>query len=337
MLGHMRGFGDASATVRARRSAEGAAMVWPGRKPTGRPHRSAVRPAALLALSLASVLPVACVIPAPAAGAQDGIDLRMDFEVRNDPHFDGLECAYPDRQFQIVTHPVRQGRYAGRFEERPGDAWSNGSIRCLVADYGSDEKEGDDRYFGLSLYLPDRLSDNTIWELHQRREIYEVAPDTAVTPHALEVVDGSLAYRLLTGPAFWNGTRWIGWSHYEPTIPLLAPVPVGTWLDIIVHIRFTHAADGILEVWARAGNGAWPQRPQISRTGVPTLQWIPGHDHRIWGRPNDPRVPKDILTSSLYTEMGVYKGGNRTETTDVVYLDGYRRGTSLEAVRAGFP
>jgi hypothetical protein len=252
----------------------------------------------------------------------------------------GLECPHPGQQYRLVRQPVRHGTYSARFQEGPGDNWTNGSIRCLLASYGSGEKEGDDYYYALSMYFPSMPSDNLVWELHQQADIYEVDHNTSVTPHAITVVKGRLAYRLLTGPAYWDGTSWVGWSHYEPDIDLLGPLPLKQWIDVVVHIKFTHSDQGLLEVWAHVGDAPWTDRPQISRNSVPTLQWIPGFRHEIWGHPNDPRVPDDIMTSTLYLEMGLYRGVDWTATTDVVYLADYRRGTSLAAVQpalAGSP
>jgi hypothetical protein len=275
-----------------------------------------------------------------AATAQAGtVEHRGDFETGDTSQFSGLECPHPDTQFRIVTEPTRQGRYAARFQEGPGDNWvaGDGSIRCLAANYDSGESQGDDYYFGFSLYFPQVPSSSLLWELHARREIYSIDPNTAVSPHAVYVENGRLMYRLLTGPAVWNGQDWTGWSHYEPQLELLPSLPVGRWVDLVIHIRFSHSPDGVVEVWTRTEGEAWPARPQVSRPGIATLPWVPGYDNRIWGGPNDPDVPDDVFTSSLYTELGIYKGGSRTSATDVVYHDGYRRGTSFAAVLEEFP
>ncbi|SDF23121.1 Polysaccharide lyase [Blastococcus fimeti] len=313
---------------------------------TEREPRTGVRRVPLFLLLLVLVLAANLVLlredadTVPDAGTaaplDPGIDLRADLETGDARQFDALECAEPDRQFQVVRSPVRQGVHAARFEQRPGDAWENGSIRCLGAIYDSGEQQGDSYFYALSAYFPAAVSDNVIWELHSRRDIYEVDPNTSVSPHALGVVDGALAYRLLAGPAFWNGAAWTGWSYYEPAIPLLPEVPLDTWIDIVVRIDFSRFEDGVVQVWVRTGDDPWPLRPQVERQGVPTLQWIPGYDERIWGTVNDPAVPETVPPGSLYTALGLYSGAARIEVTDVVVLDGYRRGVSLDAVMADF-
>jgi hypothetical protein len=295
---------------------------------------SLIRVAVLLLLVLTTSQ---CARHDHAAPTASGIDFRGDFETSDARQFSALECPHPSRQFKIVTSPVRQGQYAARIEVAPGDTWSNGSIRCMLANYDSDEQSGDDYYFAFSIYFPYTPSDNTVWELHSRSDLYSIDPDTSVTPHALITEQGSLQYRLLTGPASWDGSTWTGWSHYEPNISLLRNIPVRCWIDIVIHIKFAHSSRGTLEVWNRVGNGRWTDKPQVSRHDIPTLQWIPGFEHEVFGHPNDPRIPSDIYTSSLYVEMGLYPGTDSIERTTVVYLDGYRRGTSLRSVMPEFP
>ena len=74
----------------------------------------------------------------------------------------------------------------------------------------------------------------------------------------------------------------------------------------------------------------------MRRERVPTLQWIPGTDDEVLGHPNDPAVPEDLMTRSLYVEMGLYPGVDEVSRTDVVFLDGYRRGTTLSSVLTEF-
>lgn len=286
---------------------------------------------------LTSVAPPAQWSPnlSPEGGDGTAAD-RGDFETGGTSQFD-LECPHSSRQLSVVTSPVRQGRFAARFETAPGDNWVNGSIRCLAALYRSGEGDGDDYYYAFSMFFPEAPADNLLWELHSPKAIYSVHPNTSVSPHAVCVVGGRLEYRLGAGPAMWNGTTWTGWSTYEPDIVIARSVPVARWIDLVVHIKFSHNPDGLVEVWYRDEGGAWPVAPTISRYGVPTLQWIPGYTNEVRGIRNDPNVGADIRTTALYTELGLYKGSDVTTTTDVVYHDGFRRGRTKEAVMAEFP
>ena len=120
--------------------------------------RARRRPPPLVPLLLVLLLPVTLVLlrqvpgqGAPSrAAAGTGIDLRADLETGDSRQFDTLECAHPDRQFRVVRSPVRQGAYSARFEQRPGDTWDNGSVRCLGAIYDSGEQDGDSYFYALS-------------------------------------------------------------------------------------------------------------------------------------------------------------------------------------------
>src|SRR3712207_3299552 len=103
----------------------------------------------LVEVSLVVVTATPCTGVDRASPRASGIDLRGDFETFDAGQFSDLECPHPSRQFKVVTDPVRQGRYAARVEVAPGDTWSNGSIRCMVANYDSNERDGDDYYFAL--------------------------------------------------------------------------------------------------------------------------------------------------------------------------------------------
>src|SRR4051794_6413525 len=97
---------------------------------------SLIRVAVMLLLMMTTTQ---CGVPDRPSPGSSGINLRGDFETSDARQFSALECPHPSRQFRIVTKPVRQGRYAARVEVAPGDRWSNGSIRCMMADYDSDE------------------------------------------------------------------------------------------------------------------------------------------------------------------------------------------------------
>ena len=125
--------------------------------------------------------------------------------------------------------------------------------------------------------------------------------------------------RISTG----NCTVGTGFAYWDPDIAIsgLTSVPRSTWIDFVVHLVFSES-DGTVEVWHRTGSGSFPATPQLARYGIPTLPYA--DSARIHG-------------VSLYTEMGLYAGRAGYGGSDTVYLDGYRRGTSMAAVLAEFP
>ena len=262
-----------------------------------------------------------------------------NFETGNASQFTDLECHDPTSQFNVVTRPVRQGRYAARFEEAPGDTWDgDGTVRCLAANTTTDEQIGDDYYYSMSFYLPRPISNNLLWETHTRKDNIDlISNPVSVVPHAIVALGtpstydqtaNRLSYRLETGPAKWSGTGWTGWSYDRPDMVIMQPIPLRTWIDVIVHIKFTESEDGAVQVWARTRSNPWPRTPEVNLEGIPTLQYIPAG--------LSPTVSSIVHTTTLYDEIGLYKGGARTDRTDVAYVDAFRITGSLAAARAAF-
>jgi len=237
-----------------------------------------------------------------------------------------LECPDPQRQLRVDPDVRRGPRPSVRFEVRPGDVWApNGTLRCLAADYDSGERAGDDYYYAFSLYAP-READNDgylVWELHHGEPLYRYRA-CGVAPYALffhrdDAGREGLYLRLAGGDC--NPQR--GWTLWHPaiTLPGFRSVPRNRWIDVVVHIRFTARPQGLVELWAREAGGRWPRKPLVRLRRIPTL----------------PRCDAcGVGPLPLYTELGLYGGGSTTTSPAVVYVDGYRRGTTRAAVLRGF-
>ena len=229
--------------------------------------------------------------------------------------FSTLECPHPSSQFQLVTSPVRQGSYAAKFGISGGDVWSNGTVRCLAAKYDSGETTGMDGYFHLSLNIPSPgISSNLIWELHHPSQLYNLN-GCGVAPFAITTDGSKLQLRLETGDCKVGQN----WTYRETVgIPSLSPYPKDTWIDVIVHIRFSEANDGLVELWSRTAGSSWPDSPEISRSGIPTMPFSSS---------------TGVHNAQLYTEMGLYPGYSGYNGNDTIYLDDYRRESSLAAAK----
>jgi hypothetical protein len=263
---------------------------------------------------------------APAQVVRGVINLSANLGSGVESPFNNFECANVSRQFRIDRSITRGGAPSARFEERPGDVWQpNGTVRCLVADYSSGETSGNDYYFGFSIYVPTGAanSGNLVWALHQSHDLYQ-HPECAVAPYAVHFETRGrregLYFRVVGG----NCVLGRGWSLWRPNIRLrgLDPVPRDTWIDLLVHIRFDESPNGVVEVWSRRAGAAWPRRAAVFMRKIPTLprcDVCPVHD------------------TKLYTTFGLYTGSSSTKVVSVVYISGYRRGTTFDVVKSGFP
>ncbi len=263
-----------------------------------------------------------CLISLAEVAPLGSPNFSANFETHTAAQFSGLECATPSRQFRVVTNHVRGGHYAARFEERPGDFWpGNGTVRCLAVQGQTNECQGDNYYYAMSFFFPRPITPNLLWETHARSSIYSLSDPLSVAPNAIAATGTSygtlataLSYRLNTGQAMWSGTSWSGWSDSEQ-IPIVSPIPIGVWIDIVVHVKFSFDNTGMVEVWERTLGHRWPLRPKVQRIDVPTMQYVPGG--------LDPGVPTARLSDTLYDSIGLYKGSDLASQSDVVYIDSY--------------
>jgi len=245
----------------------------------------------------------------------NGAGPSPSFETGTEP-FTTLECAHPGTQFARVTSPVREGKYAARFNETASDVWSNGMVRCLAANYNTGETTGNDYYYHLSFFVPaGGISDNLLWELHHPSSLYSL-PGCGVAPHAVLIDKGGFVYRLFTG----NCNVTVYSTHIVIPIPGLNPYPRNQWVDFVVHIRFQEAATGSVEVYYRTGSNPWPSSPQVVRTGVPTMPYSNA---------------SNVHNVRLYMTAGLYPGYSGYTGNDTVYIDDVRRETSLAAAQGG--
>lgn len=251
-------------------------------------------------------------------GARASTSINYGWETGDNSQFSGLECSHPSSQFQVVTSPVREGRYAARISETANDVWNNGQVRCLDAAYGTGESTGNDYYFGLSMFIPaGGLTDNLIWELHQPYELYSI-PGCGVAPFAILVRNGVLEFRAVGGDCI-VGSRFTYWDSDIP-FPNLNPYPRNKWIDFVIHIKFQESNTGTVQVWGRTAGDPWTAAPQIQRTNIPTMPYSSA---------------QNVHNVKLYTTMGLYPGYAGYNASDTVYLDAYRRGTSFADVAPG--
>jgi hypothetical protein len=282
-------------------------------------------------------------------------DLNFDFDTGNYSQFlsnayGGFEVGDPNtsHQTQLVTTTRNGSGYATRFEVHndPIDK-ASGTFRALWSKYDTNDglPSHPDVYWGMSLMLPNEGGQTSLpvyehlWELHQRQNIYQV-PACAIAPHALMVRNNRLEYRMMTGACKWTGSAWNGYTAYHDQVPVLPSISLGTWYDVIVHIKFSENNDGLLEVWARAAGQPWPAAPQVS-IAASTLPYIPGGLDPAFPTKASTSTPDSNGNTGLYLQTGLYTGGNTWNLSGpaqhIHISDNLRRYGSLTSAKAGFP
>jgi hypothetical protein len=152
---------------------------------------------------------------------------RGDFETGDKSQWEGAQAASPDR-LQIVTSPVRQGKYALRVEVRNGDFVSSGNRAELVRTVR--DKEGDDRYYAWSTMWPMDYPSEATWQLFTQ---WHHDGSSGSPPFEMYVNGETMTLRVMASTVLWT-----------------APLSRGKWHDFIVHVKWSSDAKvGFVELW----------------------------------------------------------------------------------------
>jgi Polysaccharide lyase len=224
----------------------------------------------------------------------------------------------------VQSETVAQGRYAARFDLPPAASGFTACETLVKRRIGL----GRDDYYGLMVRFPSdwRKPSPVGWGLSLAQLNFERiwgAPLMLVA-HANRValvMQSGLCKTVHTskpGCAYSSGPN----GNVAPMTAVPAPLALGVWHELIMHVRWTVRSSGIIEVWHRLHGGrGW--KKTASRRGYPTVQWTPDHG------------PKAIVRSVTSDKIGAYRG--RADFPLTVWQDGFVRTTSFAAAAAALP
>ena len=163
---------------------------------------------------------------------------RADFETGDLRQWDGVQRV-AERSIQVVRDPVEQGRYAGRFEVREGDAPIDENDRAEVQ-LATDEAEGDVRWYAWStMFAPDFPSIDAFQVVTQWRPRVADGPPSVgfyVTGDRISLQVNP--YDAENVPARLPVTEWSG------------PIARGTWLHFRMRVHWSGDDDrGAIDLW----------------------------------------------------------------------------------------
>jgi hypothetical protein len=195
----------------------------------------------------------------------------------------------------IVGDRVHEGRYAARYEVRPGDdpLGSGGERAEAMALTG--ETAGTESWWAWSTYFGDDFqpAPDTIWNIFtQWHHTGSTGQANAHFELDAETSPWHLQLRTFGGLLNQNERRFN-----------LGDFRRNTWLDFVFHVRWAPDATGFVEVWVNGVN-------VVPLTNTPTL----------------------YAGQSVYVKQGFYRAPSAG--TSVVYQDAMRRGTSYPDVVA---
>ena len=192
-----------------------------------------------------------------ASVARAEVVWRGDFETGNLGQWTSSQEVTPDRM-QVVTSPVRQGKYALRVEVRQGDDPINASGDRAELVWAPVEKEGNDRYYAWStLWAQDYPSIKT-WQAFTQ---WHQTGDTGTPP--LEMyVNGETMYLAI------GANETVVWTH---------PLERGAWHDFVLHVKWSSDPGvGFVELWydgkqvlgKTTGETMYPGQDNILKQGL---------------------------------------------------------------------
>lgn len=238
---------------------------------------------------------------APASPIGGLTSFRGDWETGNTSQWN-VNCVAKDR-LQIVTSPVRQGRYAARFEVRPGDKPSSSGERCEVyRDYHGDESAGQSYYYAWSTMVA------SPWVNPRNYGIFVQFHTTWPMAPALEISTQYGEFYLITR----GGDRNNYDGRRTTLVPTMSP---GKWNDFVMFVKWG-VRDGAVKIWHRTQGGQF--KVVFDKTNVPNI------------------LTDGSTASKLLLRHGYYRGSNSPGTA-VVFQDGMRRAATFNDVMADFP
>ncbi|MDX6423494.1 MAG: hypothetical protein QOI67_965 [Gaiellaceae bacterium] len=249
------------------------------------PRRLVVAIAAFAGIAAGTLVP----------SASTAITWAGNFESNDVSQFDSVYRVAADR-IQVVSGTARQGSFSGRFEVRDGDKYGGwGGERAQVAKGGSATSgEGDESWWGWSVYLPNDYQDST--------SFYQIFLEwhhnglTGSPPVTFQVIKGRYVLRIVKSP---DPAASMYWDQYD-----LGPAVLGQWADFTYHAKWSvDRTKALNEVWL---NGA-----KVSTSNNPNL----------------------LSGFSNYVIAGWYRG-DEASNTQVVYMDNLRRGGSYDELTA---
>ncbi|MGA9875031.1 MAG: heparin lyase I family protein [Solirubrobacteraceae bacterium] len=257
-------------------------------------------------LLLAGVLIPACAsraagtTPVSFSGGCDSTQTSGDLEAGKLGSYDKLLIQAPER-LQATTDPSWDGRCAMRFEVHEGDVDSNQTDRAEVAGNRLLWSSGEEVWYSMSFMLTpeDPLPSAGQWMLVDQFFAQDAQEQTSggSPPLALEVTSSKQVRVFIRGGAKASPDDRVSRENSY----LLAAAEPGIWHEVLLHVRWSTEANGMVEAWQRTANGSFTSAPQVSASG-PNILTVAGH----------------VLP--VYVETGIYR--SRSAATQVVYYGG---------------
>lgn len=249
-----------------------------------------------------------------------------DYETGDLSQWNEVRRRATDR-IRVVGSPARNGRYAARFEVRPGDLRTSAGERAEVArHWAGQEGHGQDYYYSFSMYLP------TGWAQEQDGFRIPIQWHSVNSQLNGKSPPPPLAFAFLPRRERPNGmgqgglyadmrggnlTRPAVTTTKVPVLPL--PIRTGIWHDFVVYV-YWHRGQGDLKVWHKTSDQrGFTLRAQINDR--PNLYYI---------------TSPYSSTSKVFVRQGLFRRTHTTRT-NVIHHDAYTQSETFAGASAMLP
>lgn len=202
-------------------------------------------PYTLVAIAAASAIALTTFL----SSASSSISWRGDFETGSFSQWGGVQQKVGGRA-SIVSSPLRDGRYAARYEVRSGDNNVAGSgsgerTEAMIGQQATDGYEGREQWWAHSILFPDDFEvpnwhNYVVFDFHN-----STSGNWQANFHvAFERQDDTSKPGLLSLIGY--GGVNSGDGRYEATI---GQITKNRWYDFVYHVRWSSGPDGFFDAW----------------------------------------------------------------------------------------
>lgn len=224
--------------------------------------------------------------------------------------------------FRAEQKIVAQGGWAARFN-LPPDPTKRTACEVLherTLDLGRDD------YYALAVFFPRTWREpgdrpRSFWGMVLAQFNYQNigGPSVGLSAHR-KYVNLTILSGYFDGRTFqWHSGNGIARGNLARMYAIPRPLKLGSWHQLIVHVRWSADSDGAVDVWHHVqGKQRWKQTVRFR--GKPTVQWSASKpaasDTRTWDK------------------FGAYRGESSSPAS--IWHDAFCRATSLEAAKSCF-
>jgi hypothetical protein len=230
--------------------------------------------------------------------------------------------------FNVVSSPVREGRYSAQFAIRHGYS-PFGWNESVEASWGASQGIGTEYYYGFSTLFPKGWVHPIGWGLFLQFYTARFPIFTGPSPIAFDAVGAQIRAHINTGLSPVSDGPTFQWE-YNRTHVISPTLNLGKWNDFIVRVVWKSDWTGQFEVWHRV-EGQSGYTKVVSLKNIPTLRQNPAYGTDAIGSIKQGLYRKSFCTVPVLLGCSSPLG---IQGSSVLYHDGTVRAQTFQEAAA---